>query len=83
MHEVVEEYEHGVTANTSAICRIESAMERDGEIWTFFQAHSPRERMRKGVPLVVSLRRSPEGSITAAIHQASGPFVLRARQDVV
>ena len=28
----------------------------------------PRDKMRSGVPLVVSLRRSPEGSILKAIQ---------------
>lgn len=66
VHEIMEKDEHRVTANTPTICKSQQIQEVVSQI-----AHSPNDRMRRGVPFVVSLRRSPEGSILKTVHQTS------------
>ena len=54
-----------------------------------FRMRLPRDRMRSGVPLVVSLRRSPEGSILKAVQyprgfwSAEGDSLLRHRNPLL
>ena len=43
----------------------------------------PRDRMRSGVPLVVSLRRSPEGSILKAVQYRRELLERKRRQSAL
>jgi hypothetical protein len=59
VHDLLEEDEHGVTADPAAICRATLASEGEDEAG-FWRADVPRDKMRSGGPLVVSFRRTPE-----------------------
>lgn len=75
VHKIMKKDEHRVAANTSAICQGSVAAQK-----CKFNVRLPSDRMRSGVPLVVSLRRSPEGSILKAVQYPSGLLERGRRQ---